>query len=227
NPEHGRPFREDDPMGGHDPYSASKGAAELVTASFRDSFFADGALVASARAGNVIGGGDWAEDRIIPDAVRAVTSGAAVVVRNPRAIRPWQHVLSPLSGYLALGAALLNGDRTKAAAWNFGPDPAAGDRTGQWVVERFLDDWGAGRWEQAPGSTPAPHEAGHLSLDSGKARAELGWGPVWAAQRAVRESAEWYREYYRAPARARELVDDQLEAFERDAAAAGVAWART
>jgi CDP-glucose 4,6-dehydratase len=227
NTEQGRPFREGDPMGGHDPYSASKGAAELVTASYRDSFFTDGALVASARAGNVIGGGDWAQDRILPDAVRAVTSGEAIVVRNPDAIRPWQHVLSPLSGYLALGAALLDGNRTNAGPWNFGPDAEAGDRSVRWVVEQFLDAWGAGRWERDARSTGALHEAGHLSLDSGKARSELGWAPVWDAQRAVRESANWYREYYEAPLRARALVDDQLDAFERDAAGAGVAWART
>jgi CDP-glucose 4,6-dehydratase len=227
NLEHGQPFREGDPMGGRDPYSASKGAAELVTASFRDSFFSDGALVASARAGNVIGGGDWAQDRIIPDAVRAVTTGAPILVRNPDAIRPWQHVLSPLSGYLALGAALLNGDRTKAAPWNFGPDTDGGDRTVRWVVERFLGDWGTGRWEPVGAPNAQPYEAGHLALDSGKAREQLGWAPVWDAAQAVRESAHWYREYYRSPAHARDLVEHQLDAFERDAAAAGVAWARS
>jgi CDP-glucose 4,6-dehydratase len=226
NAEAGVPFRETDPMGGHDPYSASKGAAEIVAASFRDSFFGDGALVATARAGNVIGGGDWADDRIIPDAVRALTSDRPVMVRNPASIRPWQHVLSPLSGYLVLGAALLDGDRDKASAWNFGPTDDTADRTVRWVVERFLAAWGEGQWAQASGSDAQPHEAGHLALDSGKARRELQWLPVWDAERAVTETADWYREYYRAPARARALMEDQLVGFERDAHAAGVPWAR-
>lgn len=214
----GIPFTEADPMGGRDPYSASKGAAELVAASYRDSFFERGALIATARAGNVIGGGDWAIDRIVPDAVRALTAGEPVIVRNPGAVRPWQHVLSPLSGYLVLGSSLLAGDQDKAAPWNFGPTDATADRPVRWVVDEFLEAWGGGRWEEATGASREPHEAGHLALDSAKARRELGWLPVWDAERAVRETAHWYREYYRVPANARALVEDQLAEFERDAA---------
>jgi len=225
NHETGRPYRETDPMGGRDPYSASKGCAELVTHAYRESFFARGALVASVRAGNVIGGGDWAADRLLPDAVRALTAGKQVVVRNPDAVRPWQHVLEPLSGYLLLAGRLLAGDRAFAGPWNFGPADASGDRSVRWVVERFLEAWGLGSWTQAGGSAGEPHEAHLLSLDSAKARAQLGWAPVWDVLTAVRRTADWYREYDRAPADARSLVQDQLRGFQDDARAAGQAWA--
>ena len=150
NHEADQAFRETDPMGGRDPYSASKGCAELVTAAYRDSFFADGAAVASVRAGNVIGGGDWAADRLIPDAARALAGGDAVIVRNPDAIRPWQHVLEPLSGYLELGARLLEAGQRFAGAWNFGPTDAGEDREVRWVVDRFLAAWGHGTWTTRP-----------------------------------------------------------------------------
>ena len=227
NHEADQAFIETDAMGGRDPYSASKGCAELVTAAYRDSFFADGAAVASARAGNVIGGGDWAADRIIPDSARALAAGDPVVVRNPDAIRPWQHVLEPLSGYLQLGALLLRDGRRYEGAWNLGPTDAGGDRPVRWVVERFLEDWGAGTWTTPADAGRQPHEAHRLSLDSTKAREQLGWAPVWDAPTAVNRTATWYREYYRAPARARELVEDQLRAYQEDARAAGLSWAGT
>lgn len=225
NPETGRPFVETDPLGGFDPYGASKAAAELVTAAYRQSFFAgpDAAAVVTVRAGNVIGGGDWAVDRIIPDAVRALSAGEPVVVRNPDAVRPWQHVLEPLSGYLWLGARLLTHGQHDAGAWNFGPLDH-GERPVRWVVEQFLAEWGSGSWTTPGASRPAPHEAHRLSLDSTKARERLGWAPVWDGPTAVRQTASWYREYYRAPARARDLVDDQLNAYQRDAQAAGLPW---
>jgi CDP-glucose 4,6-dehydratase len=225
NPETGRAFVETDPLGGFDPYGASKGAAELVTAAYRQSFFAhpDAAAVASGRAGNVIGGGDWAIDRIIPDAVRALAAGEPIVVRNPEAVRPWQHVLEPLSGYLWLGARLLEDGQRDAGAWNFGPLDH-GERPVRWVVERFLAEWGSGSWTAPPAGGPAPHEALRLSLDSTKAREQLGWAPVWDGPTAVRQTASWYREYYRAPAAARELLDDQLRTYQRDARAAGLPW---
>lgn len=226
NHETDRPFRETDAMGGHDPYSASKGAAELVTAAYRDSFFSDGAAVASARAGNVIGGGDWAEDRIIPDAARAFAAGNPLIVRNPDATRPWQHVLEPLSGYLWLGARLLRDGQRYAGAWNFGPADGSGDRPVRWVVERFLADWGSGTWTSGADAAGQPHEAHRLSLDSTKAREQLGWAPVWDAPSAVHRTATWYREYYRAPSSARDLVDHQLRAYQDDARAAGLTWAR-
>ena len=226
NHETDQAFRETDAMGGRDPYSASKGCAELVTAAYRESFFADGAAVASARAGNVIGGGDWAEDRIIPDSARALAAGESIIVRNPDAIRPWQHVLEPLSGYLWLGALLLRDGRRIAGAWNFGPTNQGGDRSVRWVVERFLEGWGSGAWTTPSDAAPQPHEAHRLSLDSAKARDQLGWAPVWDAQAAVRRTAYWYHEYYRAPVAARELVEDDLRAFEADARTSGLPWAR-
>ncbi len=188
-------------MGGRDPYSASKGCAELVTAAYRQSFFTDGAAVASVRAGNVIGGGDWAPDRIIPDSVRALVAGEPIVVRNPDAVRPWQHVLEPLSGYLRLGALMLRDGQRYEGAWNFGPTDQGGDRPVRWVVDRFLSEWGSGTWTTPSGTTAEPHEAHRLSLDSSKARERLGWAPVWDGQAAVGQTASWYREYYRAPAR--------------------------
>lgn len=215
-------FRETDPMGGRDPYSASKGCAELVTAAYRASYFADGASVASVRAGNVIGGGDWAVDRIIPDCVRALVAGDPVVVRNPDAVRPWQHVLEPLSGYLRLGALMLADGHDYDGPWNFGPTSQDGDRSVRWVVDRFLGEWGSGSWTTPQDAGGEPPEAHRLSLDSGKARAQLGWVPVWDGQTAVRLTASWYREYYRAPASAHNLVDDQLEAYQDDARTAAV-----
>jgi CDP-glucose 4,6-dehydratase len=178
------------------------------------------------RAGNVIGGGDWAPDRIIPDSVRALVSGEPVLVRNPDAIRPWQHVLEPLSGYLTLGGELLRGGRRFAGAWNFGPTLERSDQPVRWVVERFLAEWGAGSWTTPASSEGQPHEAQRLSLDSSKARQQLEWKPVWDPSIAVRRTASWYREYYRAPARARELVDDELHAYQDDARTAGLVWAR-
>jgi CDP-glucose 4,6-dehydratase len=225
NPETGRAFRETDPMGGRDPYSASKGCAELVTSAYRESFFADGAAIASVRAGNVIGGGDWAADRIIPDCVRALAAGEEIVVRTPDAVRPWQHVLEPLSGYLWLGALLLRDGRRYDGAWNFGPTDTDAARPVQWIVERFLEEWGSGSWTAPAEAGQQPREAHWLSLDSAKAREQLEWAPVWDAPTAVRQTAVWYREYYRAAATARELVQDQLTAYEADARAAGLPWA--
>jgi CDP-glucose 4,6-dehydratase len=225
NDESGRPFREDDPLGGTDPYGASKGGAELATAAYRASFFGDGAAIASVRAGNVIGGGDWAPDRIIPDAVRALVAGEPIVVRNPDAVRPWQHVLEPLSGYLRLGALLLEEGSRYARAWNFGPTGARSDEPVRWVVDQFIGHWGSGSWVSHEGTEVQPHEAQRLSLDSSKARELLGWAPVWSSQTAVGHTAAWYRAYYRAPDRARQLVDDELTAYAADAKEAGLSWA--
>jgi len=226
NPETGHAFRESDPLGGADPYAASKAGAELVTAAYRTSFFADpdAAAIASVRAGNVIGGGDWAADRIVPDAVRALTNGRPIVVRNPDAVRPWQHVLEPLSGYIWLAALLLREGHRYAGAWNFGPLDH-GERTVRWVVDRFLDEWGGGSWTTPTASGATLHEAQRLSLDSTKARDELGWAPVWDAPAAVQRTASWYREYHRAPGAAGELVEAQLRSYQDAARAAGLPWA--
>lgn len=199
NKEHARAFREDEPMGGYDPYSSSKGCSELVTSAYRNSFFnpADykkhGVALASARAGNVIGGGDWAEDRLIPDIIRAGLRGEKVRIRNPRAIRPWQHVLEPLSGYLRLAEMLYTHGPRYAQAWNFGPD--AGDaKDVEWIVKRMFS-----RWPEAAGYAidkgRHPHEAHYLKLDSSKARKELDWAPRWHIGGAIDKIIEWTRAY--------------------------------
>ena len=209
------PYREDEPMGGHDPYSSSKGCAELVTAAWRRSFFlSDGAEpvgVGSARAGNVIGGGDWAEDRLVPDCMRAFASGEPVRVRRPAAIRPWQHVLEPLSGYLALAEWLASDPKGFSEAWNFGP--ASDDaRPTAWLVDRMSRFWGDGaRWEPDPGKHP--HEAGLLQVDASKARARLGWTPRLPLEEGLRWTVDWYKRVA-AGEDAAALTLDQIERFE-------------
>lgn len=189
-------YRETEPMGGHDPYSSSKGCAELVTSSYRSSYFTseDSANVASARAGNVIGGGDWAEDRLIPDILRAFQNGESVVVRNPGATRPWQHVLEPLSGYLILAERLCSADGAKfAEGWNFGPNDLDVQPV-QWILERMVAAWGEGAtWEL--NLDPQPHEAKLLKLDISKARAELTWSPSWSLQTALTSIVEWHKNW--------------------------------
>jgi CDP-glucose 4,6-dehydratase len=185
----GAGYREDEPMGGADPYSSSKGGAELVTSAMRESFF-DGALVASARAGNVFGGGDFGEDRLVPDLFRAALDGAPVRIRNPRAVRPWQHVLNPLWGYLRL-AERVWADRSFARAWNFGPADEDARPVG-WIVDRVAELWdGPLRWDVDPG--PHPHEAQWLKLDSSLARSRLQWEPRWDLDEGLRRAVEWHR----------------------------------
>lgn len=199
NKEHARAFSEDEPMGGYDPYSSSKGCSELVTAAYRNSYFnpseykTHGVALATARAGNVIGGGDWADDRLIPDMIRAALKGEKVLIRSPRAIRPWQHVLEPLSGYLLLAEKLYKHGPEYAQAWNFGPD--AGDaKDVEWIVKRMF-----GKWTEAPGYVidkgRHPHEAHYLKLDSSKARRELGWAPRWHIGTAIDRIIDWTRAY--------------------------------
>jgi CDP-glucose 4,6-dehydratase len=185
-------YREDEPMGGHDPYSNSKGCAELVSSAYRRSFFAAGGpALATARAGNVIGGGDWATDRLVPDILRAFEKGEPVVIRNPHSTRPWQHVLEPLSGYLALAQRLWDEGAAFAEGWNLGPrDEDA--RPVQWIVERLVDQWGDGaRWQLDGGQHP--HEAHYLKLDISKARARLGWQPRWRLAEALDHIVTWHR----------------------------------
>jgi CDP-glucose 4,6-dehydratase len=185
-------YREDEPMGGFDPYSNSKGCAELVTSAFRRSFAqsAGTLAIASGRAGNVIGGGDWAEDRLIPDLMSAVVDGRPAIIRNPDAIRPWQHVLNPLSGYLVLAQRLWS-SREHAGGWNFGPDDADA-RSVRWVIERLGEAWGEPiEWRKQEGEEP--HEAQYLKLDSSKARARLGWTPTWNLSDSLASIATWYK----------------------------------
>jgi CDP-glucose 4,6-dehydratase len=191
NREQGRPFVEDDCMGGHDPYSNSKGAAELVTDAYRRSFFGEdgGARLASGRAGNVIGGGDWGEDRLIPDVMRAAAAGTPIAIRRPDAVRPWQHVLEPLSGYLALAQRLWD-DPSFAQGWNFGPSPEDG-RPVRWIADRITELWPEPlSWDIDTGSHP--HEADFLALDSAKAHERLGWAPTWDLDEALARIVRWH-----------------------------------
>lgn len=195
NREWPHPYREPDPLGGHEPYGASKAAAELVVAAYRASFFAAAAhsvRLASARAGNVVGGGDFAPDRLVPDCLRAFAAGQPVVLRNPAAVRPWQHVLEPLSGYLRLAEGLLGpGGAELARAWNFGPD-VGGDATVGEVARRVAELWGRGATVLARPAATGPAEAGLLRLDSSLARHGLGWTPRWSLDTALARTVAWH-----------------------------------
>ena len=211
-------YRECDPMGGYDPYSASKGAAEILIASYRRSFFnpsglgQHGVQVASARAGNVIGGGDWARDRIVTDMVAALTAGRPVPVRNPHAIRPWQHVLEPLSGYLTLAAAMLERPAADwASGWNFGPVSGTELPVGD-LVAAFVKAWGSGTWVDQS-SPDQPHEASILRLSIEKAGWELGWRPRWSSEEMVERTAQWYRRVLCEGADARTACEADIEAY--------------
>jgi CDP-glucose 4,6-dehydratase len=215
-------YREDEPMGGYDPYSNSKGCAELVTSAYRRSFFQHGgAALASVRAGNVIGGGDWAADRLIPDILRAFEQGQAVVVRNPQATRPWQHVLEPLSGYLTLAQRLWTDGQALAEGWNFGPREEDAQPV-RWILDRMVQQWGGdARWQLDGGQHP--HEAGFLKLDISKARARLGWQPRWALDEALGRIVKWHQAWLaRQDVRALCLaqIADYTAALQQPAAAA-------
>lgn len=197
-------YRENEPMGGYDPYSNSKGCSELVTAAYRSSYFVNqqlhssttqrhGAAVATARAGNVIGGGDWATDRLIPDVIRAIMAGEPVQIRNPHAIRPWQHVLEPLSGYLLLAQRLYEEGPVFASGWNFGPHDEDAKPV-EWIVQRLCSQWGKNA-SYVLDQGDHLHEAHYLKLDCSKARAELGWRQRWRLERALDSIVEWTEAY--------------------------------
>lgn len=188
-------YRENEPMGGHDPYSSSKGCAELVTAAYRKSFFycENSAFLASARAGNVIGGGDWSDDRLIPDILKAFTKGDSVIVRNPMATRPWQHVLEPLSGYLVLAQHLYEDGNSYAEGWNFGPKDED-CKPVSWILDKMVAKWGNGAsWELDKNKNP--HEAGYLKLDCSKAAIKLNWYPKWSLEYALENIINWHKHY--------------------------------
>lgn len=187
-------YREYEPMGGYDPYSNSKGCSELVTSAYRRSFFQKtDTCLASGRAGNVIGGGDWALDRLVPDILRSFERKEPVVIRNPNATRPWQHVLEPLSGYLTLAQKLYEEGQHYAEGWNFGPKEEDAKPV-QWIVEELVHDWGAGASWQLNGGDH-PHEANYLKLDISKVKARLGWEPRWSLARALGEITAWHQSW--------------------------------
>lgn len=209
-------YRENEAMGGYDPYSSSKGCAELVTAAYRNSYFhpekysTHGVAIATGRAGNVIGGGDWADDRLIPDIVRAIMQGQPVNIRSPHAIRPWQHVLEPLAGYLALAQKLYEEGAEYAEGWNFGPNDQDAKPV-QWIVEQLTSAWGEGAsWILDGGEHP--HEAHYLKLDCAKARMRLDWQPRWHLQEALGAIIEWHRAH-RDGKNMRELTLRQISAY--------------
>jgi CDP-glucose 4,6-dehydratase len=215
NAENSIPHKETDVLGGDDPYSSSKACAELVLAAYRSSYFnvssVQAPIVASVRAGNVIGGGDWAENRLLPDIIRAIMEGRAVAIRNPHAIRPWQHVLEPLAGYLLLAERLCQEGSSFAGAWNFGPF-AEDAKCVEAVVKRVVELWGEGAgWVLDPGQHP--HESKVLKLDSTKAQQHLGWKPQWQLDRAVEATVAWYKAYLRGQ-NLRDVVLDQVESYQ-------------
>jgi len=187
-------YREIDPIGGYDPYSSSKGCAELIVSAYRRSYFDSlGVALSSARAGNVIGGGDWQEDRLVPDCIRALSKGEVIKIRNPNAIRPWQYVLEPLSGYLLLGSKMYKDGKRYSSAWNFGPN----DNdiiTVEEIVKSVIQNWGNGDYKVDTSSQP--HEAGLLKLDTSKARIFLGWKPVYNIYETIKKTINWYKYFY-------------------------------
>ena len=187
------PYRENEAMGGHDPYSNSKGCAELVTSAYRRSFLDEaGVQLASVRAGNVIGGGDWADDRLIPDFLRALDANQTLIIRSPKAIRPWQHVLEPLSGYIQLAEKLYTEGAVYAEGWNFGPDDADSQPV-EWIVNQLCSQVPGANWQLD--QNPQPHEANTLKLDSTKAKTLLGWKPRWNLANALNKTLEWHNEW--------------------------------
>ena len=209
-------YRENEPMGGYDPYSNSKGCSELVTSAYRSSYFNSkeydkhGVALASARAGNVIGGGDWADDRLIPDFIRAISRGEEVKIRSPYAIRPWQHVLEPLIGYLMLAEKLFHHGTAFAEAWNFGPDDKDAKNV-EWIVKRICALWGNGA-SYAIDTHPQPHEANYLKLDCSKAKAELGWEPCWDIETTLKSIVEWNKAFL-SNENVRTVTENQIEQY--------------
>jgi len=191
NDERAAGYKENDSMGGYDPYSSSKGCAELVTSSYRRSFLqGQGIGLASVRAGNVIGGGDWADDRLIPDILKSFENGSSVIVRNPQATRPWQHVLEPLSGYLVLVQKLYQNPKEYAEGWNFGPNEQD-VKPVDWILDKMIAKWPNSSWELDISSSP--HEAGFLKLDISKAKSKLGWNPLWSLNDTLEKIVNWHQ----------------------------------
>lgn len=207
-------YREDEPLGGHDPYSSSKACAEIVTSAWRRSYLdSAGVALASVRAGNVIGGGDWAKDRLIPDFLRALDAGQTLIIRSPNAIRPWQYVFEPLSGYLDLAERLFLDGAAYAEAWNFGPEQSD-SRSVQWIVEYLCSLVPGASWQSD--TAPQPHEAHYLKLDNSKSKVRLGWQPRWGLKKALAKTVEWHKAWKQG-ADMREISLDQIHSYETTA----------
>jgi CDP-glucose 4,6-dehydratase len=226
NKEHIWGYKEHDPMGGDDPYSASKGAADLISQAYRKSFFkpeeykkSHTTLLANVRAGNVIGGGDWAQDRLIPDLMKAAHKGEIVIIRNPHATRPWQHVLEPLSGYLLVGAKLLKGEKEFSDDWNFGPTDEATIPVHE-VIAHTAKHWDKIR-HKIQADKAKLHEANLLKLDSTKARIKLQWKPVWDSHTTFEKTAKWYKEFY---TNKHILTEQDLDDYINDARQSSILW---
>ncbi len=220
-------YRENDALGGHDPYSSSKACAEIATSAWARSFFGGSEVrLASARAGNVIGGGDWALDRIVPDCVLALREGRSIEVRNPAAVRPWQHVLEPLSGYLWLAARMWESEPGALdGGWNFGPLSRA-NVTVREVVETLISEWGSGAWHRTEGAGAQPHEARFLKLDCSRAADLLGWQPIYEVDRALSVTAAWYRAHADDRTAASGLTTVDIDGYVAAAREAGAIWTR-
>jgi CDP-glucose 4,6-dehydratase len=214
-------YRENDSLGGYDPYSASKGAAEIAIASYRNSFFNSEkrdpiCSVSSARAGNIIGGGDWAGDRLVPDCVRSLAKGDTIKIRNPKAIRPWQFVLDPLFGYLLLALKMKENPILYADAWNFGPI-YSNNISVQKLAEMVIREWGFGNWEVASPDENTVHEASYLKLDIAKSMTKLEWKPVYTIDEAIQKTIAWYKEYYTGKKEMNKFSLDQIKEFTQNA----------
>lgn len=207
-------YREDEPMGGYDPYSSSKGCAELVTSAYRQSFMQEkGVGLATARAGNVIGGGDWSADRLIPDILHAFEQGSPVIIRNPKSIRPWQHALEPLSGYLVLAQKLYDSPKEYAEGWNFGPHDDDAKTVG-WILDQMVLRWkGEARWALDEGSHP--HEAAFLKLDISKAKSQLDWKPTWHLDQALERTVVWHQSWLKGE-RMQPICLNEIKDYMRD-----------
>jgi CDP-glucose 4,6-dehydratase len=209
-------YRENDPMGGYDPYSNSKGCSELVTSAYRNSYFnpkeykKHGVALASARAGNVIGGGDWADDRLIPDFIRAISNCKEIKIRSPYAIRPWQHILEPLTGYLTLAERLFSKGAEYAQGWNFGPDDNYAQNV-EWITKTICKLWGKGA-SYCIDTKPQPHEANYLKLDCSKSKTELGWKPKWNIETTLKSIVEWNKAYLNGED-IRHVTENQIEKY--------------
>jgi CDP-glucose 4,6-dehydratase len=213
NEERDKSYKEEDSMGGYDPYSSSKGCAELVTSAYRRSFLEkQGIGLASVRSGNVIGGGDWADDRLIPDILRSFEKNKCIVIRNPKSTRPWQHVLEPLSGYMILAQNLYNNPQAFSQGWNFGPNDND-VRPVSWILDKMIERWGDAKWELDQGVHP--HEASYLRLDISKVKEKLNWTPTWRLEQTLDYIIDWHKHYLNG-ANMKSVSLDQIALYQKE-----------